>query len=266
MSQPKAPEHQTLSVDDHREANGQGMFPIHSTLILPNFTITYVSLDVTTDRDSSDESDENEPERANSSEDLFSMYQNMTEEDDKQRAKRWLKDADGILVFVRTSVSFIFHTASSIGSILQTGLLTVAVVTLLTLTIPGLKQDPHETSAFYLTQLFQLQLHAYETRSTPFIPDQPPTSSPVIFIIANTFLVISLSLNISAAMLALLLQRWTRQYLMFTHSPHSSSDFRARMREVFSDSHQTSPISSAVWISMNSSLLSVTTFLLALSL
>jgi Family of unknown function (DUF6535)/WW domain len=195
------------------------------------------------------------------------MYQGMTEEDDKQRAKRWLKDADGILVFVRTSVSFIFHTASRIGSILQTGLLTVAVVTLLTVTIPNLRQDPQETTAFYLTQLFQLQLSAYENRSIPFIPDQPPTSSPVVFIIANTFLVICLSLNLFAAMLALLLQQWTRQYLMLTHSPQSNSDVRARVREVFGGRPpQNSPISSAVRISMNSLLLSVLMFFFALAL
>jgi Family of unknown function (DUF6535)/WW domain len=195
------------------------------------------------------------------------MYQSMTEEDDKQRAERWLKDADGILVFVRTSVSLIFHTASRIGSILQTGLLTVAVVTLLTVTIPNLRQDPQETTAFYLTQLFQLQLAAYENRSTPFIPDQPPTSSPVIFIITNTFLVICLSLNLFAAMLALLLQQWTRQYLMLTHSPQSNLDDRARMREVFGGRPpQNSPISSAVRVSMNSLLLSVLMFFFALAL
>jgi Family of unknown function (DUF6535)/WW domain len=195
------------------------------------------------------------------------MYQSTTEEDDKQRAERWLKDADGILVFVRTSASFIFHTASPIGSISQTGLLTVGVVTLLTVTIPNLKQDPQETSAFYLAQLFQLQLSVYENRSTPFIPDQPPSHSPVISTIANTFLFICLSLNLFAAMLALLLQQWTRQYLMLTHSlsPQSHSDLRARIREVFGGGPQNSPISSAVRLSMNS-FLSVFMFFLALAL
>jgi hypothetical protein len=37
---------------------------------------------------------------------LFSMYQDMTEEEDRQMAERWQKDTEGILVFVRTPVSF----------------------------------------------------------------------------------------------------------------------------------------------------------------
>jgi hypothetical protein len=60
-----------------------------------------------TDRASQrDENHRPEPERDDSSGGLFSLYQDMTEEEDKQRAERWQKDADGILVFVRTSVSF----------------------------------------------------------------------------------------------------------------------------------------------------------------
>ncbi|KAH9972243.1 hypothetical protein BGW80DRAFT_381743 [Lactifluus volemus] len=175
------------------------------------------------------------------------MYQDMTDEDDGQRAKRWLKDADGILVF--------------------TGLLTVAVVTLLTVTIPNIKQDPQETSAFYLTQLFELQLAAYENRSTPFKPDKPPSSSfPVISILANALLFICLSLNLFAAMLALLLQQWTRQYLMFTHSPRFSSGDRARVRKVFGGGPQNSPISSAIRLSMISISFSVFIFFVALLL
>ncbi|KAH9967097.1 hypothetical protein BGW80DRAFT_725486 [Lactifluus volemus] len=222
MSQLEGPEHQALSIIGHRAANNQ-------------------------DRDSSDESVENEPELADSSGGLFSMYQDMTDEDDGQRAKRWLKDADGILVF--------------------TGLLTVAVVTLLTVTIPNIKQDPQETSAFYLTQLFELQLAAYENRSTPFKPDKPPSSSfPVISILANALLFICLSLNLFAAMLALLLQQWTRQYLMFTHSPRFSSGDRARVRKVFGGGPQNSPISSAIRLSMISISFSVFIFFVALLL
>ncbi|KAH9972237.1 hypothetical protein BGW80DRAFT_1315079 [Lactifluus volemus] len=42
MAQPEGPEHQTLIVGDHEEANSQGtMFPILSALLLSDFT-TYV--------------------------------------------------------------------------------------------------------------------------------------------------------------------------------------------------------------------------------
>jgi Family of unknown function (DUF6535) len=140
-------------------------------------------------------------------------------------------------------------------------LLSVAVVTSLTVTIPDLKlDDPQGTSAFYLAQLFELQLNAFNNVSTPFIPDLPPSFAsdwPAIPTIVNVLLFICLSLNLFSAMLALLLQQWTREYLMLTHSLRSSSEFRARVREVFGGGLQKSPISSAVRVSMNLLFLSV---------
>jgi multisubunit Na+/H+ antiporter MnhC subunit len=134
-------------------------------------------------------------------------------------------------------------------------------------TIPDLKQDPQETSAFYLTQLFQLQLHIYDKSPTPFIPEKPPSSSfLVISVVANALLFICLSLNLFAAMLALLLQQWTCQYLMFTHSSRFSSGERARVRKVFGGDPQNSPISSAVQLSMIAMTFSVFIFFLALIL
>jgi hypothetical protein len=89
----------------HGAANIQGMFSLLSTLVaLSNFT-TYI-LGAATDRASQRDENHRPELEPDCSEALFSLYQDMTEEDDKQRAKRWQKDADGILVFVRTSVSF----------------------------------------------------------------------------------------------------------------------------------------------------------------
>ncbi|KAH9972239.1 hypothetical protein BGW80DRAFT_381691 [Lactifluus volemus] len=128
-----------------------------------------------------------------------------------------------------------------------------------------LPDDPQATSAFYLSQLFELQLFAYNNSSTHFIPDQPPSSNPAIPITVNALLFICLALNLFAAMLALLLQQWTRQYLMLTHSLRSSSDYRARVREVFGGGFQKSPISSAVRVSMSMLILSVFIFYIAIS-
>ena len=136
------------------------------------------------------------------------------------------------------------------------------------MTIPELKQNPQETSAFYLAQLFELQLSAYNNGSTTFIRDQPPSSSPDLPLIAtavNALLFICLSLNLFAAMLALLLQQWTHHYLMLTHSLRSSSEFRARVREAFGGGPQKSPISSAVRVSMTLLFVSMVTFFIAIS-
>jgi hypothetical protein len=75
-----------------------------------------------------------------------------------------------------------------------------------------------------------------------------------------------LSLNIFSAMLALLLQQWTRQYLMHTHSQWwSDSDSRARLREAFGGSLQKSPISLAFRVSMASLFFSLIIFITAIS-
>jgi Family of unknown function (DUF6535)/WW domain len=161
---------------------------------------------------------------------------------------------------------FHFYTASSIELTLQTGLLSVAAVTLLTVTIPDLKDDPQTTSAFYVRQLFELQLAEYHNQSTRFIPDQPPSSSfSSSSVTANALLFMCLSLNLFSAMLALLLQQWTRQYLMLAHSLQFSSEIRARVREVFGGGQKKSPIILALLVSMSSVLLSLFLFCLALT-
>jgi Family of unknown function (DUF6535)/WW domain len=237
-------------------------FPYSQPCCYPISLPTY-SLGAATDRAARDENQGQEQESAYSSKALFSLYQDITEEDDKELTERWQKDADGILVFVRT---FIFHTASRIESILQTGLLSVAVVTLLTVTIPDIKSGPQDTSAFFLGQIYELQLSAYNNRSTPLNLDKTPPAFVLLIapIMANALLFGCLSLNLFSAMLALLLQQWTRQYLMLTHSVRSSSDFRARARGVIGGGQ--SPISLAVWVSMNLLYLSLTFFFIALIL
>ncbi|KAH9972231.1 hypothetical protein BGW80DRAFT_1507679 [Lactifluus volemus] len=220
MLQPESPEHQTLSVSDHRETNSQG---------------------AASDRASQkDENHKPEPEHDDSSEAFFSLYQELTEESDKERAERWQKDADGILVL--------------------TGLMAVAIVTLITVTIPDLKDDPQATSAFYLAQLVELQLNT----STPN-RDKPHSSNRAIPITVNAFLFVSLSINLSTALLALLAQHWTHQYLVHTHSPRSSSCYRARVRKVFG-TPSTSPITLAIRASLYLLFVSMISFILSISL
>jgi Family of unknown function (DUF6535) len=81
----------------------------------------------------------------------------------------------------------------------------------------------------------------------------------------NALFFMSLSLNLFAAMMATLLQRWTRQYLMLTHSPLSNSDYRARLREVFGNDLQDSPIILALRASMISMIYSALFFFVGLA-
>jgi hypothetical protein len=46
---------------------------------------------------------------------LFHMYVKMTEEEDEKIAKRWQKDADGILIFVSPHISFLAGVSAAVN-------------------------------------------------------------------------------------------------------------------------------------------------------
>ncbi|KAH9972279.1 hypothetical protein BGW80DRAFT_1459898 [Lactifluus volemus] len=162
---------------------------------------------------------------------LFSLYHEMTDEEDKMRAERWQKDADGILVF--------------------TGLFSVAVTALIAVTVQDLKENPQDRSAFFLEHLYALQFGESSNGTRPSSAAEiTPFSVPLFTNVVNAFLLMSLCLNILAALFSLFVQRATRQYLFITRSPRSNPDDRARLREAFVNDFQNSPISYAVWASM----------------
>ena len=53
-----------------------------------------------------------DPKFRDGSEPLFTMYSRMAEEEDDKMVRRWRRDADGILIFVRPCV--ILHTAPNL--------------------------------------------------------------------------------------------------------------------------------------------------------
>jgi Family of unknown function (DUF6535) len=115
------------------------------------------------------------------------------------------------------------------------GLFSTVIVGLLTVTVPDLKQNPQDTSAFYLNSIYNLQLQGLgdSNVSRTFIPAQPPPfSAPNYAILVNALLFVSLLLNIFTAILALLLRESVPQFLLVTESPQASPLCRARMHEI----------------------------------
>jgi Family of unknown function (DUF6535) len=100
---------------------------------------------------------------------------------------------------------------------------------LLAVTVPDLKQDPQERSAFYLENIYQLLADGNVSRSS--IPvarvESPPFSIPNHLIWVNSLWFLSLTISLTCAMLATMLQQWARRYLRIIqrprHSPHDGA-------------------------------------------
>ncbi|KAH9987599.1 hypothetical protein BJV77DRAFT_933168, partial [Russula vinacea] len=145
------------------------------------------------------------------------IYSEMAEEDDNKRAKRHQKDAKGILLF--------------------SGLFSATVAGLLTLTIPDLKPNSQDTSAFYLQNIYQLQASGNPNASNPSIPSTlavPPAFSPPNYAIwVNSLWCLSLAISLSGAMTATVYRNWAVQYMSVAQPIHYSSKNQVRIRAIF---------------------------------
>ncbi|KAI0301528.1 hypothetical protein B0F90DRAFT_1667885 [Multifurca ochricompacta] len=146
---------------------------------------------------------------------LFSMYVEMTGEEDKKMAESWKGDADGILVF--------------------TGLFSAAVAALIAVSIQDLRASSQDNSAFYIAKTYQLLAEAngspVSIPSTLLDPSKP-FNPPNYAVWVNSLWFLSLAISLTCALLATLLQQWARRYIKITqprYSPHK----RARIRAFF---------------------------------
>ncbi|KAF8257263.1 hypothetical protein EI94DRAFT_1818438 [Lactarius quietus] len=143
---------------------------------------------------------------------IFSMYMEMATEEDKKMAEAWKADADGILIF--------------------TGLFSAAVASLISVSIQDIRQNPQDTSNFYLSNIYRTMADPNISSSLPSSP--PPFSPPNHAIWVNSLWFLSLVISITCALLATLLQQWARRYLKVTqprYSPHRRSRIRAFFAE-----------------------------------
>jgi Family of unknown function (DUF6535) len=119
---------------------------------------------------------------------------------------------------------------------MQITLFSSVIAALLSVTISDLKQDPQDTSAFYLKSIYNFQVLSDSNTSRPSTPAQPPRfSAPNYAIWVNMLFFMSLCLNLFTAYLLL----WTRailpEILLDVESPQSSPHCRARLRRILAD-------------------------------
>ena len=160
------------------------------------------------------------------------MYLEMTEEEDKKMAESWKADAEGILVFVRHQllVPCFRPTHES-----QTGLFSSAVASLISVSIQDIRQNPQDTSNFYLANIYQVLAEPNQSNVSISLPTSPPPFSPPTFAVwVNSLWFLSLAISITCALLATLLQQWARKYLKVTQT-RSSLHKRARIRSFFAE-------------------------------
>jgi Family of unknown function (DUF6535) len=228
-------EHQTINVTDCKEASNECMLRFSQRSILPIF-ITHPARsldDAPTWAQKMVQIHEPKTKFTDGSAPLFTMYCDMTQREN-ERIGGWLSNLQGVITFVRTA--FIFHTASIIKSMLQMGLFSAAVAALLAVTVQDLKQDPQETSAFYLENIYKLQILGQANAFRPFTPAQPPQfTAPRHAVWVNALLFASLCLDIFTAMLAMAIREVVPRRLRLTESPQYSPQSRARLREILAN-------------------------------
>jgi hypothetical protein len=113
------------------------------------------------------------------------------------------------------------------------GLFSAVVAVMLSVTLQDLRQNPQDTSVFYLENLYKLQILADSNASLPSTPAEPPLfSSPKYAIWVNALFFMTLCLNLFTATLALSMQGRLPRHLLKIESPHLNPQHRARMQEI----------------------------------
>jgi hypothetical protein len=174
-----------------------------------------------------------EPGFFDSSGPILSMYLETAKEEDKEMAESWKADAEGILVFVRLYLLAPCFTPTDKS---KTGLFSAAVASLISVSIQDLRQNPQDTSNFYLANMYQASItDPNRSNSSNSLPASPPPFSPPTYSVwVNSLWFLSLVISITCALLATLLQQWARKYLKVTET-RSSLHKRARVRSFFAE-------------------------------
>ena len=100
------------------------------------------------------------------------------------------------------------------------------------MSIQDLRPGPQDKSDFYLENIFQLLADPNVSRASisSTLPKPPPFSPPRYAVWVNLLWFSSLAISITSALLATLIQQWTRRYIKVTQ-PLGSPHKRARIRQ-----------------------------------
>jgi hypothetical protein len=109
---------------------------------------------------------------------------------------------------------------------------------MLAVTIPDLKPNSQDTSAFYLANIYELYANPNSSNgSIPFTLAKPPQFSPPKYVVwVNVLWLLALLISLTGALSATIQERWSLRYLMITQSKDHSPDMRARIHAAMTQS------------------------------
>ncbi|KAJ6471613.1 hypothetical protein C8R47DRAFT_1077260 [Mycena vitilis] len=149
-----------------------------------------------------------EAESRQASANLWSIYISEAERYDRALVESWKADMEGMLIFVRALVSRLRNPADLIS---QSGLFSASLTAFLVESYRTLQPDSGTMSVQLLTQISQqLASNSTEALATSEILSFHPAPSSLI---CNALWFISLSLSITCALLATLIEQWAREFL-----------------------------------------------------
>ncbi|VDB86741.1 unnamed protein product [Peniophora sp. CBMAI 1063] len=131
----------------------------------------------------------------NASDRFWDMYLSVALPEDRQRAERWKGDTDGILIF--------------------TGLFAATVATFAVAQYPSLSPDSGEATVELLHHLIILMNGSRPLESSA-LQDLDTFTASTSAVYVNALWFLSLIVSIFCALLAVMLQQWTRQYILDT--------------------------------------------------
>ncbi|KAH9013035.1 hypothetical protein EDB85DRAFT_988020 [Lactarius pseudohatsudake] len=133
---------------------------------------------------------------------LFDKYSKTAQVKDENRAENWKAEASDTLIF--------------------SGLFSAVVAAFLAISVQDLRPDPQDKPTFYLENVYRLLADPNGTHVPP-LPSPPAFFPPTSAVWVNSLWFLSLVITLSCALLAILLQQWTRRYIRATQAWSTSS-------------------------------------------
>ncbi|KAI9439749.1 hypothetical protein H4582DRAFT_1812904, partial [Lactarius indigo] len=152
------------------------------------------------------------------------MYLTEAKKEDGQITKNWTEDTQGVLVFVSSEASFYIYPMLKPS---KTGLFSAIVAAFIIESYKKLSPDSGDQTVALLTQLVNISTGAAVQHSPPF-------KAPASIVRVNVMWFLSLILSLSCALLATLVQQWSRRYLEYAQhrgAPRKRARIRAYMFE-----------------------------------